>query len=69
MHESLSYQSLPSAFLDPVLLGLVPLRTALELWDLWLMTPDGGTLRVPQRLQAAAELVFQQDVLGFPTVH
>ena len=67
--SSLSYQSLPQAFLEPVLLGLVPLVDALELWDLWLLTPNGWPLAIPQRLLDAATLVLMQDVVMYRTVH
>ena len=69
MHESLTWQTLPSAFLEPVLLGLVLLMAASELWDLWLTTPNGQTLAIPQRLQPAAHLIFQQDVIARLTLH
>lgn len=66
---SLSYQVLPPAFLEPVLMGLVPLVQAIELYDLWLMTPMGQRLYVPQRLMPAADLVFLQDVTENQTLH
>ena len=67
--SSLSYQILPRALLEPVLMGLVPLVSAVELFDLWLMTPNGGTLLIPQRLQQVADLVMMQDVDEVMTLH
>lgn len=66
---SLSYQILPRAFLESVLMGLVPLVSAVELFDLWLMTPNGGTLPIQQRLQQVADLVMMQDVDEVMTLH
>lgn len=67
--SSLSYQVLPRAFLEPVLMGLVPLTQAVELYDLWLLTPEGHSLSVPMRLAKAAEVIFQQEIVEELRMH
>ena len=57
MSVSATWQVLPNNLLQLVLARECSLAEASELLDLWLMTPDGGTLELPPRLyQLAAKL-------------
>ena len=61
MH-SLTWQVLPPAWLRAVLNHEVTLLQASELLDLLLETPFGDPIRVPSRLETAAEVLFSEDL-------
>ena len=63
MH-SLSYSLLPPWLMEPVMQGNLPLLAALELWDLWLLTPPGQETEIPPHLFPAIEALW---LLELPT--
>ena len=69
MSSSLTWQSLPPMFLEPVLLGRVSLAQASELWDRYLLTPDGQAVEIPDRLMEAAEVIWMGARRIEVTVH
>ena len=56
MHNSLTWQSLPSLLLIPLLAGVISQAEAAEIWDVILQLPeDQDEIPMPRHLHSAAD--------------
>ena len=53
--HSLTYSQLPPLLLEALLAKAISLAEAAELWDNWLLTPDGENREIPRHLWPAVE--------------
>lgn len=58
MHSSQTWQELPKWLLAPLMDQVLTQAEASEMFDCWLMTPEGETRLLPDHLHQAAERMF-----------
>lgn len=69
MTTSLTWQALPEWLQEPLQNSVLTLAEAAELWDRWLLTPDGEVLMLPPHLYSAAEKLCLWEMPASPTRH
>ena len=68
MSTSLTWKELPDWLLKPLMDGAVTLAEASEVWDYWLLTPEGEIRELPPHLHPAAQRMELWAAQAHPTV-
>ena len=68
MH-SLTYSLLPQWLMEPLLQGAISQPEAAEIWDNYLLTPEGEFQTLPSHLNSAAERLHLWAMELSPTQH
>jgi hypothetical protein len=68
MSTHLTYLELPEWLYRPLMGGAISQAEAAEIWDYWLLTPDGETRELPPNLHPAAQRLDLWATNAHPTV-